>query len=373
MPRLAPSSPATTVSTLVRLLRRGAVIAAFCVGVAALLTAMDPHTRFLSALLYSLLIGACCWLFTQVGLATASSWLSRRCDDPWLAQGWPGWRWALVIIPVATMIGATLGSALADALSGRASRWPLFSQLDGGLGVLVVSLITAGSITYFFFSRERLAATLAQAAAAERLAAETQLTLLQSQLEPHMLFNTLANLRVLIGLDPPRAQAMLDRLIAFLRATLTASRSSTHPLAAEFDRLADYLALIAVRMGPRLEVVLDLPEALRELPVPPLLLQPLVENGVLHGIEPKLGGGRIEVRAARDGDRLVLTVRDTGVGIGHGPASGGTGLGLRMVRERLQALYGGAAALQVEPAADGGTVARLTLPWPLAAPPPPRT
>ena len=130
-----------------------------------------------------------------------------------------------------------------------------------------------------------------------------------------MLFNTLANLRVLIGLDAPRAQAMLDHLNAYLRATLGASRAPWHPLSAEFDRLADYLALMAVRMGPRLQVVLDLPDELRRLPLPPLLLQPLVENAIKHGLEPKVAGGRIEVGARRDGDMLELSVRDSGVGI----------------------------------------------------------
>ena len=145
---------------------------------------------------------------------------------------------------------------------------------------------------------ERLAHARADAEAARRAAAENQLKLLESQLEPHMLFNTLANLRVLIGIDPPRAQAMLDRLIAFLRATLNASRSTLHPLATEFERIGDYLALMGMRMGPRLQSQLSLPDALRDVGVPPLLLQPLVENSIKHGLEPQIAGGRIEVDAA---------------------------------------------------------------------------
>src|SRR5690606_22156517 len=125
---------------------------------------------------------------------------------------------------------------------------------------------------------------------AQRQASEARLRLLESQLEPHMLFNTLANLRALIGSDPPRAVEMLDRLNAFLRATLAASRSAAgaqrHTLRDEFARLDDYLALMAVRMGPRLRVVLSLPEPLADCPVPALLLQPLVENAIRHGLEP---------------------------------------------------------------------------------------
>ncbi|MCM2355983.1 MAG: histidine kinase, partial [Arenimonas sp.] len=193
-------------------------------------------------------------------------------------------------------------------------------------------------------------------------AAENQLKLLESQLEPHMLFNTLANLRVLIALDPPRAQAMLDRLIAFLRATLNASRVGTHTLAAEFERLDDYLALMAVRMGPRLQVAFDLPQDLRALPVPPLLLQPLVENSIQHGLEPQVEGGRIEVGARREGSRLVLTVRDSGVGLSAAPPSHGTHFGTQQVRDRLAALYGDGAAFTLAPAPEGGTLARITIP-----------
>jgi sensor histidine kinase YesM len=202
---------------------------------------------------------------------------------------------------------------------------------------------------------------------------------LQSQLEPHMLFNTLANLRVLIGLDPSRAQAMLDHLIAFLRATLMASRQSAHPLQAEFAHLQDYLALMSVRMGHRLQVSFDLPPDLATLPVPPLLLQPLVENAIKHGLEPKLAGGRISVHASRAGEQLHLRVRDTGVGLLPQPSGNvnnngtgtGTSFGLEHVRTRLATLYGSAAGLQLQAAddADGGTLARIHLP--LSSPPQP--
>src|SRR4029078_4252229 len=136
--------------------------------------------------------------------------------------------------------------------------------------------------------------------------------LLESQLEPHMLFNTLANLRAPITVDPQRAQATLDQPIALLRATLAAARVPSHALDAEFARVADYLALMQARMGPRLETKLDLPADLAALQVPPLVLQPLVENAIKHGLEPHIGKGRIEVRAVRDGNRVRLTERHTG-------------------------------------------------------------
>ena len=176
-----------------------------------------------------------------------------------------------------------------------------------------------------------------------------------------MLFNTLANLRVLINADPVRATQMLDRLIAYLRATLSASRATTHPLSAEFERLADYLELMAVRMGPRLHYSLELPVELEALPVPPLLLQPLVENSIKHGLEPGVGGGSIRVQAQRRGDSLLLTVSDTGVGLGDGPIQE-TGFGLTQVRERLATAYGPAAAIDLMNNGPAGALARIVIP-----------
>jgi LytS/YehU family sensor histidine kinase len=219
-----------------------------------------------------------------------------------------------------------------------------------------VSLIILSSL-------ERLSSARAQAEAAQRAAAENQLKLLESQLEPHMLFNTLANLRVLIALDPPKAQLMLDQLIGFLRGTLGASRVAEHALSVEFARLADYLALLKVRMGDRLQVSFDLPADLHDVPVAPLLLQPLVENCIKHGLEPNVNGGRVEVKARLVGQQLVLTVRDTGRGLSN-VQSDGTRFGLQQVRDRLNALYGGAASFDLVNATDGegGSVATIRMP-----------
>jgi LytS/YehU family sensor histidine kinase len=215
---------------------------------------------------------------------------------------------------------------------------------------------------YFFHSRARLALLREDAGRAARAATEAQLRLLQSQLEPHMLFNTLANLRVLIGSDPPRAQMMLDRLIGFLRATLAASRRSEHTLAEEFERLADYLSLMTVRMGARLQVEFHLPDELRSANVPTLLLQPLVENSIRHGLEPEIHGGRVAVRAHGDGDALVLTVSDTGTGLAEGAPPAGSGFGLKQVRERLANVYGDRASLRIESGDGGGTRVSVRLP-----------
>ena len=142
-----------------------------------------------------------------------------------------------------------------------------------------------------------------------------------------------------------------------------------HPLAAEFDRLADYLALMAIRMGPRLQVRLDLPDALRACQVPALVLQPLVENAIRHGLEPQLGGGALQVSAGQDGDSLVLRVRDSGVGLAHRSSATGDGYGTRHVHARLAATYGERASFSLLAAPDGqpGTWAELRLPLAAAA------
>lgn len=269
---------------------------------------------------------------------------------------WPPPRATAGLLLVAIPLGYGLGMAIGDAYAGR----PALTFLDEDhallVGLLVLSAVASLALVVHFHQHGR-AESLA------RQAREAELALLQSQLEPHMLFNTLANLRVLIATDPPRAQAMLDRLIAFLRATLSASRRPTHPLDEEFARIGDYLALMALRMGPRLAVRLDLPDALRALPVPPFLLQPLVENAIRHGLEPKPGGGRIEIAARREGGRLLLTVRDTGLGL-RTPSADGTRFGIAQVRGRLRTLYGASAALSLADATDpdGGAVATLDIP-----------
>jgi hypothetical protein len=314
-------------------------------------------------LVFSFSIGLACQFLIEGGRRAVAWWLARtRPDSEPLHRGWPGWQWTLPVIALGVAGGIQIGFAIAGWLLGIPASPPAFGNWRSWFIILSTCLIASIGVTGFFWSRGRLAAADAQTQRAKSAAAENQLKLLESQLEPHMLFNTLANLRVLIALDPAKAQAMLDRLIAFLRATLNASRVGTHALSAEFERVGDYLALMQVRMGQRLQFEFELPQALRDTPVPPLLLQPLVENCIAHGLEPKVEGGRIDVHAVREGNTLVLTVRDSGVGLSSPAATQGTRFGTQQVRERLAALYGPRAAFSLGPAAGGGTEARITLP-----------
>ncbi|WP_280154971.1 histidine kinase [Piscinibacter sp. XHJ-5] len=344
------------------LVRRGVGIGALGLFIALVLTIVYRH-EFWPTLVYSLSITMSCWVLIDSGRVLAARWVHRHRRDCEQYGQWPGWPWMVGIVIAGTILGYTAGTALGNWFTGLRMPGLAVDSVQQALALLLFAMVPSVAMTYFFYSRERLASSEAQAQTAQRQAAENQLKLLESQLEPHMLFNTLANLRVLIGIDPPRAQAMLDRLIAFLRATLEASRSGSHSLATEFARIADYLELMKVRMGERLQPRLELPRELADVTVPPLLLQPLVENAIKHGLEPHVGGGRLIVSAAREGDALVLRVRDTGAGLSD--ASGdGTHFGLRQVRERLATLHGGAASLDLAAASDaeGGTLATVTLP-----------
>jgi signal transduction histidine kinase len=202
----------------------------------------------------------------------------------------------------------------------------------------------------------------ARAETVERQALQAQLRLLQAQIEPHMLFNTLANLQGLIAIDPQQASRMLDQLIQYLRATLSVSRAETTTLDQEFAALEAYLGLMSVRMGARLVYRCSLPDALRSARLPTMLLQPIVENAIVHGLEPKVDGGTVTIEASQCDGRLEIAVRDTGLGLDHASPRQGGGVGLATTRERLQVLYGARAGVELLPCAPQGTLARLTLP-----------
>lgn len=339
------------------ILRRGGAVAVVTSGIALMLWLRMPGRGFVVQLVYSEAIALSSWLLIDVGRFFLGAW-----RGPYkFPHGWKKVPFVLFGIVGGYLAGTSIG----DAYSGK-STWALLSHApEAFLSITLGSLMVGIAFSYVFYSLGALAHHRADAEAARRQAAENQLKLLESQLEPHMLFNTLANLRALIAVDPPRAQAMLDRMIAFLRATLNASRTDMHPLRLEFARLADYLELMGIRMGERLATRLDLPEALAGHPVPPLLLQPLVENAIKHGLEPSVAGGRIEVGARLDGDRLVLTVRDTGVGLPSALPEASTGFGLDQVRKRLATVYDDRASLVIGPAVgdEGGTLAVVSLPF----------
>ena len=271
----------------------------------------------------------------------------------------------LVAVPLSQWLGMLLFMWLTD-IKLRASTTLNPTNIAANL---VFTLTVTSVAVLFFSSRERIsrlqtlaAEEKARAESVARQAMQAQLQMLQAQIEPHMLFNTLANLQGLISFDPDRAQLLLDQLIQYLRATLSSSRMEATTLEQEFRLIEAYLGLMAIRMGARLSYNLDLPDALRSARLPPMLLQPLVENAIQHGLEPKIAGGHITVQASLAGDHLTLTVTDDGLGLDHPGQTKGTQLGVTNIRERLQVMHGDSASLSLDANPAGGVTARLTFP-----------
>lgn len=330
-------------------------VLAFCLVVATIQYAFVPERPYAPQVAYSIFIGIIIWAIIDLG---------RHLFPSAAETGWPTGYAGFALVGGGIATGYLLGTRIADRLCRIYGWYGGGPPVDPGTELRTSILITAiaGLVcTYYFYSQSKSAYLERKMGEAQQHANEARLKLLEAQLEPHMLFNTLANLRALIGVDPARAQQMLDHMIAYLRATLNGSRVATHALQAEFDRLRDYLELMAIRMGPRLAFTLDLPAALAQHPVPTLLLQPLVENSIQHGLEPKVAGGRITVAAHAEGGQLVLEVADTGVGTADAPAAG-KGFGLTQIRERLATLYGDAASLEFSARAGEGARAVIRLP-----------
>lgn len=198
---------------------------------------------------------------------------------------------------------------------------------------------------------------------------DATLSLLQAQIEPHFLFNTLASVRSLVKADPARAEAIVDRLVDYLRATIPRLRGheAASDLGGQVDLCESYLLLMKARTE-RLDYRIDIPGELRGVPVLPLLIMTLVENAVKHGIEPKRGPGRVSLRARRADDALVIEVIDDGVGLSEGLSGGG--MGLQNVRERLRLRYGSQASLSLAGNSGSGATATVRLPFPDAEPRP---
>jgi sensor histidine kinase YesM len=184
--------------------------------------------------------------------------------------------------------------------------------------------------------------------------------MLQAQIEPHFLFNTLGNVVSFIDKDPKAAKELLQHITMSLRLSLRRSREDVSTLAREAEMLKSYLSIFKIRLGPRLDFNIDIPGELLEFPFPPMLLQPLVENAVIHGIEPKIEGGRVEIKAEKRDGLVRISVSDTGLGFSD--AVNAHGIGIENVKARLQGLYKDAAALILEDNTPCGTVATIEVP-----------
>ncbi|OHX14296.1 sensor histidine kinase [Chromobacterium sphagni] len=213
-------------------------------------------------------------------------------------------------------------------------------------------------------ARTEQAEKQAEVEALQRQLAESRIGALQSQIEPHFLFNTLSSVCQLMETAPERALAMQKALIRYLRSSLPQWRESPGEtsLAQQLELSRAFLDIMQLRMEERLQVRLEVPESLLQARFPVMMLQTLVENAIKHGLEPKADGGVVAVKAKVLDGRLRLTVCDDGVGF---PEQPGQGMGLANIRERLALLYGEAAELLLEVRPEGGTRATIALPFAL--------
>ncbi len=266
------------------------------------------------------------------------------------------------------LIGATAGTLFGGVATGT---WAgLLERGWSGVGLNILLGIVFGSVAgYVYFTTVRNAQTRVmlkekelRRLTAEKALTDTRLRLLQAQIEPHFLFNTLSNIHGLIESHPERAGRMLESLIHYLRATLQHTREGRTTLGDELELVRAYLAIQQERMGARLRWHIEAPKALLDQALPPMLIQPLVENAVTHGLEPALEGGSIEVAVTPETEHLVITVTDTAGGAGSRSEGAGFGLGLVNIKARLETLYGDRASVTLETRQPCGARASLILP-----------
>jgi sensor histidine kinase YesM len=271
-----------------------------------------------------------------------------------------------IAIVIALIIGSIGGSVLGFvAIGENPSRF--ISKYAYFIHIVLFGVLFGSIISYFFFSRERIhsAETLIQEEKIKRLtsekrAVETNLRLLQAQIEPHFLFNTLSNILSLLDTDLNKGKSMLMDLIHYLRTSLVKTRAEATTLGQEMEMIKAYLNIFKVRMEGRLRYHIDVPDNIKEIPFPPMMVQPLVENAIKHGIEPKIEGGEITIEARKNGDIIRVELADTGMGLYE---DGDRGFGLSNVRDRLQSLYGDRGQLILEENRPSGLKAIIEVPY----------
>jgi len=322
--------------------------------VALAVMGVQPESKFGAVLFFSAL-GVLYLVFTVV-----SAWYGYR---KWSDK--PVWMVFAVLIAL-VMVGGAIGFGVGTVGGGRKlaeismEKYTRAAAITFLLGFFFAALLVG-------ISRMRLrdaaqsAARLRAEAERERVArqgVQAELKLLQAQVEPHFLFNTLSNVRYLVQTGSPDALAMLDHLIRYLRNALPEIRSEGSTLGREAELARAYLEIMRLRMGGALEFSIEVPQALAQQPFPALMLITLVENAIKHGVAP-VGRGRVSVRALKADDGIRLEVEDDGRGLVQ-PV--GQGVGLANVRDRLRALHGEAARLVLESAGAGGTLATIRIP-----------
>lgn len=334
---------------LPKLLQELALALGYNTAVGLFLTAVTPYD-LLTNLIYTQFVGFSIYAAVR-----------GFCLFP--GRPWPDLPSAAIGIPLGGLVGFVLatwtkGLSLAEVVQSHPDVVSITAATALIFGVLAI---------WHFHDEARMLEARAEAEAErlrrieqEALAARTQLALLQAQIEPHFLFNTLSNVVGLIDTDAPAARQMLLDLSSLLRTSLARTRRPIVTLGEELDLLRAYLGIMAVRMGARLNWQIDAPAELLGARLPPLLVQPLVENAIRHGLEPKAGHGHLSIGCRRNGGMLDIEVRDDGLGF---KADIADGTGLANVRQRLLAACGPEASLTLAANPGGGVIAHLHLPY----------
>jgi len=237
--------------------------------------------------------------------------------------------------------------------------WTDWFMVDDGTNFENIEAITR-AITRRVAERRKGEEAVVRETVTDKELAVAKLSLLHAQVEPHFLYNTLASAQLLTRSDAAKADRMLGNLITYLRTSMPRTEEAMSTLGAELERATAYLEILRIRMGDRLAVEIQVPEALKRTPMPPMMLQTLVENAIKHGLEPVTGGGKIWIIARESDGRTAITVADDGRGFSED--GGGTGIGLRNVRERLKLTFGDAASLSIVANFPKGVAATITLP-----------
>jgi hypothetical protein len=290
-----------------------------------------------------------------LGLATL---LAFGLFERWPAR-LPSWiaRWLLQVAAVAFVIPfAVLAVYLTITHGDALPFWRSSARINGYFTMTMTGLLVAPwiAVAALFHQRERERSEL------ERKALDSRLRLLQARVEPHFLFNTLANVRELVDSGSPQATAVLDSLISYLRAAVPRLHETETTLGQEVQLARAYLELMQMRMPDRLQFAMDIDAAALNLLCPPTTLLTLVENAVRHGIDPSEVGGRIDVRVRVQSGRCLAEVRDTGVGLQ--PSGDGLGTGLATLRERLELAFGSNVQVTLSSLVPRGVCVALDFP-----------
>ena len=316
------------------------------------------------AILFTLVVNKSFW--DSLIVATSIGFSACICVMAGFHGLKPDSRFKMVVVSiVGEIIGVGFGFYLGFRIIGV--DLSIFLESRYLLQMAFISFTIGLAITYFFISRNIIAdkEALIQKEKINRLnmekkTAETNLRLLQAQIEPHFLFNTLSNILSLLDSDLEKGKSMLSDLMQYLRTTLSKTRNNTTTMGGEMEMIRAYLNIFKIRMGDRLHYKIDIPENIKDIPFQPMLIQPLVENAIRHGLEPEIKGGDILIRGALDGDTLRIEIIDTGAGLYE---NSNPGMGIENIRERLRSLYGNKARLTLKENQPTGVRAIIEVPY----------